>query len=361
MSSHPFSAACLLAAALAAGCAGSAQPGGGPAAPPPTPVQTITLTPQPLAHSSEYVAMVRSLRSTTIQPQVDGIVREILVKAGDHVRAGQPLVQIDPDEQQATVHATESQRAALAASLALARQQLTRVRQLEAAGAISRADVDQAETAVATADAQLNAITSQIREQQVQLDYYRVTAPTEGILGDIPVRVGDRVTTATPITTIDAKEGMEVYLNVPVEEAVSARLGLPVELVDASGAVVATNPVTFIAPRADDGTQSVLVKARLRELPPTLRVLQYVRARIIWREAPALTVPIMAVTRLGGQYFVYVAESGPQGVVARQKPVQLGAIAGNDYPITSGLAAGEKVIISNIQKIGNGAPVRPEA
>ena len=184
-------------------------------------------------------------------------------------------------------------------------------------------------------------------------------APVAGIVGDVPVRNGDRVTTSTVITTIDKPQGLEVYVPVPLERATALRPGLTLELLDDTGAVTARNPITFIAPRADDATQSVLVKAQLREHPPTLRVLQYVRARIVWSNEPALTVPVVAVSRIAGQYFVYVAEAGSQGVVARQKPVTVGEIVGDDYVVQSGLKTGDQVIVSNLQKIGDGAPVRP--
>jgi RND family efflux transporter MFP subunit len=148
-------------------------------------------------------------------------------------------------------------------------------------------------------------------------------------------------------------------VSVPLERATALRPGLTLELLDDAGAVTGRNPITFIAPRADDATQSVLVKARLREHPPTLRVLQYVRARIVWSNEPALTVPVVAVNRIAGQYFVYVTEASSKGVVARQKPIAVGEIVGDDYVVQSGLKTGEQVIVSNLQKIGDGAPVRP--
>ncbi len=320
---------------------------------------TVTLDPKPVPRSSEFVATIRSLRSTTVQPQVEGYVRRIFVRAGDRVAAGQPLVQIDPDRQQAAVVTLESQRAAREADLTLATQQLARVRKLHEAGAVSRAELEQAESAHKNAEAQLAAVRSQIRETQVQLQYYRVTAPAAGIVGDIPVRQGDRVTPSTVITTVDEPEGLEAYINVPLERAGELREGLTVQLLDSNGQVIGSNPVTFIAPRADDATQSVLVKATLRQLPPAIRVMQYVRARLIWTDAPVLTVPIVAVNRLAGQFFVFVAEGGQQGTVARQKPVTLGNVVGDDYIVQGGLRAGERVIVSNIQKIGDGAPVKP--
>ena len=352
----------IAAASAACNSGGNAQAGApGAGAMPPTDVQTITLAPKPVPRTSEVVATVRSLRSTTIQPQVEGIVRRIFVRSGDRVAAGAPLMQIDPEKQQASVTTWESTRVAREADVAYAKQQLDRMQKLHEAGAVSRAELEQAETAHKTALAQLTAIQSQIRESQVELQYYRVTAPAAGIVGDIAIREGDRVTTSTPITTVDAGEGMEAYINVPLERAADLRTGLTVELLDGDGKVISSNPVTFVAPRAEDATQSVLVKAMLRSVPPTIRVMQYVRARIIWSNEPALAVPVVAVNRISGQYFVYVAEQGQQGFVARQKPITVGEVVGEDYVIQTGLKAGERVIVSNIQKIGDGAPVKPAA
>jgi RND family efflux transporter MFP subunit len=347
---------------FAAGCANGGElpdaggpPGGGM---PPADVTVVTMAPRAVPRSSEYVASIQSLASTTIQPQVEGILTRILVRSGDRVRAGQLLAQINPDRQQASVASLEASRAARQADVALAKQQLARMQTLLEAGAVSRAELEQAETAHETALAQLEALGSQIRAAQVELGYYRVTAPSAGVVGDIPVRAGDRVTPSTVITTVDQAQGLEVYVNVPLERAAELKPGLPVEIVDGEGRVLARNPVTFIAPRADDATQSVQVKARLDAMPPDVRVLQYVRARIIWSEDPVLTVPVNAVSRLAGQYFVFVVEAGGQGTVARQKPIAVGEVVGDDYVVWSGLEAGDRVIVSNLQKIGDGAPVK---
>ena len=91
------------------------------------------------------------------------------------------------------------------------------------------------------------------------------------------------------------------------------------------------------------------------------RQQQYVRARIIWSNNPEISVPVVAVNRISGQYFVFVAEAAKQGFVARQKPVTVGELIGDSYIVRSGIKEGERVIISNIQKIGDGAPVKPAA
>src|SRR5438132_3540649 len=204
---------CTAVVAAACGAGGNQQGGpggrgggGGRGAFPAMDVKTVTVAPKPIPQTSEFVATIRSLRSANIQPQVEGYVRQIMVKAGDRVRQGQPLIQIDPEKQQATVTTTQSQRAAREADFELARQQLARAQKLFDAGAVSQAELEQAQTAVKTAAAQLAAVNSQIRENQVQLQYYRVTAPAAGIVGDIEVREGDRGTPPTLITTIDAAD-----------------------------------------------------------------------------------------------------------------------------------------------------------
>ena len=235
----------VLLLSMATGC-GRDEPaaaGAGAAAFPPADVQTVTLEPKPVPRSSEFVGTVQSLRSTTVQPQVEGFVRRIFVKAGDRVSAGTPLVQIDPERQQATLQTTESQRAARQADLTLAKQQLDRAQVLFKTGAVSREQLDQAESTHATAEAQLKAIEAQIRENQVELQYYRVTAPTSGIVGEIPIRVGDRVTPTTNITTIDQSAGLEAHINVPLERASDLKPGLTVDLLGADGSVLASNPI----------------------------------------------------------------------------------------------------------------------
>jgi RND family efflux transporter MFP subunit len=323
-------------------------------------VATTVLATKPIEQASEFIATVRSLRSSTVQPEVEGVVTRIFVKSGDHVSTGTPLVQIKPEKQQATVRSTEANRAGMEADVQYWRQQVKRLEALVAAGAISRQEFDQAQNSLRSAESKLEALNAEVREQQVELDFYRVDAPQAGVVGDIPIRQGDRVTKSTMITTIDDNSGLEVYIQVPLDRSPDLRLGLPVQILDADGKVAATNPITFVAPRVDDATQTVLVKSALRQAPPAIRTQQFIRSRIVWRSTDGVTVPITAVTRINGKYFCYVVEKGDKGSVARQRPIEVGDLLGNDYVVKSGLAAGDQLIVSGIQKIGDGAPVKPQ-
>ena len=136
-----------------------------------------------------------------------------------------------------------------------------RAKQLLDAGAMSQQEFEQAETNLNTAKAALEALKAREREAGVELQYFRVTSPTGGVVGDIPVRVGDRVTTSTVLTTVDQQAGLEAYVQIPIERAPDVRIGLPVRLMDAQGAVLAETAIDFVSPQVDDRTQSVLVKA----------------------------------------------------------------------------------------------------
>jgi RND family efflux transporter MFP subunit len=295
-----------------------------------------------------------------VQPEVEGLVTRIFVKSGDRVRAGAPLVQINADKQRATLLSAEAERAGTDADVQYWRLQVKRLEALVAAGAISRQEFELAQNSLKTAEARLAALDAQVHEARVQLEFHRVTAPQAGVVGDIPIREGDRVTTSTVLTTIDENATLEVFVEVPLERAPDLRLGLPVRLVDAEGQVLATNPITFVAPRVDESTQSILVKSLLTDAPPRLREQQFVKARIVWKTAPGITVPVVAVTRVSGQYFSFVAEPQGQGLVARQRAVEVGEVLGNDYVVRSGLKAGDRVVVSGIQKLGDGAPIRAE-
>ncbi len=340
-----------------AAAAGGGRGGRGGA---PPAVALLTLQEKPIEQASEFIAMLSSLRSTTIQPEVDGIVTRIFVKPGDRVRVGTPLVQINADKQQAAVRSTEASQTGTEADVQYWRQQVKRLESLVEAGAISRQEFEQAQNSLRTAEARLNALQAQVREGRVELQYYRVNAPQIGVVGDITIRVGDRVTNSTAITTIDDNSALDADIQVPLDRTPDLKIGLPVQLLDADGKPIATNPITFVAPRVDERTQTVLVKSRLKDAPPALRVQQFSRARIIWKTAPGLLVPLTAVVRINGKFFCYVAEPKGEALIANQRPVDLGELVGNDYVVRSGLKPGERVIASGIQKIGHGAPVKAE-
>lgn len=326
------------------------------------PVKVMEAKAVPVNDTSEYVATLKSRDSAVIMPQVEGQITQIFVHSGDRVSAGAPLIEIDPLKQQATVKSLESARSAQRATLALAKQQYDRAEGLSGAGVVSKQDLDQAKATLDAAQAQMDSLDAQVKEQEVQLHYYKVTAPREGIVGDIPVRVGDRVTTTTQLTTVDQPGSLEAYVYVPIERSAQLKMGLPVQIVDGTGKILSDSRITFISPQVDNTTQTVLVKARIANGNDALRQSQFIRARVVWGTHQSPEVPMLAVTRLSGQYFVFVAEPQDGGsYVAKQRPITVGQTVGNDFEVRDGIKPGDKVIISGTQFLMDGMPVAPQS
>ena len=206
--------AAAICVVVTAGCGSSpGAPAGGPAgaggrgAAMAVPVELLTLAEKPVEQSSEFVGTVRSRKSVTVQSQVEGFITRINVKSGDRVVPGTVMFEIDAASQQALVANLESIRAARESEASFARQQAERARKLLAAGAMSQQEVDQAEALQRSTEAQVKAIEEQIRQQRNELGYSRVTAAITGVIGDVPVRAGDRITRSTPLTTLKSRAG----------------------------------------------------------------------------------------------------------------------------------------------------------
>ena len=378
------------------------------AQPPGVRVKTSPVQVGTIEESTDFVASLESRRSVTLQPRVQGQVTQIFVRSGDAIASGAAVIQIDPRQQQAavisndaatqaskaqlenanaTLKSLEAERLSNVADVRLNQQEYDRYASLADQGAVSRQTKDQYANRLATARANLNAIESRIQaqkasiaqaqksvqqaqantdEQQVQLQFYRITAPFEGTVGNIPVKIGDFVNSSTPLLTITQNRPLEVNISVPLERGPQLRQGMPVEIMNTQGQTLGTSRVFFIAPNASNETQSILVKALYNNSNGQLRADQLVRARVIWNQRTGVLIPITAVTRIAGETFVYVTqtEKTPQGtsqLVARQKRVQLGDIRGNNYQIIKGLQPTDTIVTSGLLNLRDGVPIVPES
>lgn len=355
-------AVALAASAVAVGCSGNAAQNPHASGPGAMPVKVLEAQAMPVDDASEYVATLKSRDSAVIMPQVEGQVTQIYVHSGERVAAGSALIEIDPLKQQATVKSQESARAAQEANLSWAKKQYDRAVGLASAGVVSKQDLEQAKATLDASQAQMDALDAQLKEQQVQLHYYKVVAPRAGVVGDIPVRVGDRVTTTTQLTTVDQPGSLEAYVYVPIERSPQLKMNLPVQVLGSEGKVLASSRISFISPQVDNTTQTVLVKARITNGNDALRQSQFIRARVVWGTHHNPEVPILAVSRLAGQYFAFVAEPQNGGAfLARQRPLKIGQTVGNDYEVQDGVKPGDKVIISGTQFLRDGVPVIPQS
>ncbi|OZH55377.1 hypothetical protein AFK68_05045 [Hydrocoleum sp. CS-953] len=202
---------------------------------------------------------------------------------------------------------------------------------------------------IASQEAQVNTTRAELQQaqanavaEQVQLQYYDIVAPINGVLGNVVPKVGDYVDPQTELTSIQDNSTLEVNIEIPIDRLPQIRLGTRVDLLNQStGKLIGNSRVSFISPDAGLGTQTVLVKAIYNNAQKKLQTNQQVRARVIWEEGQGLTIPTTAVTKIGDQAFVFLAEEkimdGEKKLVATQKPVQLGSIQGQNYQVVDGL------------------------
>ncbi|HEX7285031.1 MAG TPA: efflux RND transporter periplasmic adaptor subunit [Candidatus Angelobacter sp.] len=343
----------------AAGCSNNAA-AGKPAGPQAFPVKVIAAQAQMVPQSTDYLATLKSRNAAALQPQVEGDITRIFVHSGQRVEAGTPLLEIDPRKQQATVTNQEAAYKSKLATVEQNRVDLDRKTKLFAAGVIAKADLDTAQNAYAASQADAEALEASIHEQKVQLRYYTVNAPTDGIVGDIPVKIGDHVTNQALLTTLDHSGQLEAYIYLPAEKSGKVRMGMPVDLLDDQGKPAARTTVFFISPRVDTDSQTLLIKTQVLNPEMRFRNAQQVHARVVWSEEKRPVIPVTAVSRLSGKLFAFVAEGQGQQAVARQRVIEVGDLAGNDYVVLSGIQPGDKIIVSNVQMLVDGMPVIPQ-
>ncbi|MEH1938293.1 MAG: efflux RND transporter periplasmic adaptor subunit [Nostoc sp.] len=358
-----------------------------------------------IEESSDFIASLKSQRSVTLQPRIQGQVTQILVKSGDSVSAGAAILQVDSTPQaaialnnpvpqaflmqlanaRATLKSLEAERPSYLANVQLYQQNYEKFVTLAEEGAVSRQTSNQSADRLATAKTSLDAIDSRIQAQRAtilqaektlqqgnvntqkqQIEYDKITAPFSGTVGNIAVKVGDLVNTSTQLVNLTQNRPLEVNISVPLQQGPQLRKGMPVEVMNTQGQKLGRSRVFFIAPNASNETQGILIKALFNNPNNQLRANQLVRARVFWNQRPGVLIPTTAMTRIAGDTFVYVVETekSPQGVsqqVARQRRVRLGEIKGNNYQVIDGLQPEDKVIISGLLNLRDGVAIVPES
>ncbi|MBD2445723.1 efflux RND transporter periplasmic adaptor subunit [Nostoc sp. FACHB-152] len=356
--------------------------------------------------STDFIASLESRRSINLQPTIQGQVTQIFVKPGDTVATGTPIIQINPMPQTAlignnaatqmvavqlenartTLRALEAERFSKVADLQVNQQDYEKYANLADQGAVSRQTKDLSATRLTTARANLAALNSRIEAQKASImqaerallqadtnnrqppvqQYDKITAPLNGTVGNIPVKVGDFVNPSSPLVTISQNKPLEVNISVPLEKASQLRKGMPVEIMNAQGQVLGMSRVFFIAPNASIDTRSIVIKALFNNSQGLLRTDQLVRARVIWNQRSGVLIPTTAVARIAGETYVYVAkkQTTPQGVeqlVAEQRRVRVGDIKRNNYQVLEGLQPQEEVVVTGLLNLRNGVSIVPES
>jgi len=369
---------------------------------PPAAVKLQTVQLEPVDQTTAYMATMKSRKSAILQPRVSGSITKILVSVGQKVAAGTPLVEIDPEKEQASVASLESAtrsmnadresaeqtlrslqatRTSKEANVKFLQQEVTRYTWLSSQGAVAKEQLDNYTMQLRAAQGDLKAVEAQIeaqksviaksdnamrqtaestRGEKIQLRYYTVVAPFAGTVGDIPLRIGEYVDSTTKLTTVTQNIPLEAYISVPAERATALYKGMVVKLEDGSGAPIGNGSVFFISPLAED-TQSVVVKALYPNQDEKLRSNQTITAKVVWQTSKSIMVPTYSVAHVSGQEFVFVADGHGNALKAKQKPVVLGDIVGNSYVVKSGLEPGDRLIVSGVQSLVDGAPIAPQS
>lgn len=330
---------------------------------PPTPVNVVRLTQKLINDEDEYLGSLTSRRSITLYSQVSGYIRQIAGKPGDKVREGSLLIAIDPGQQAATLRSLAASLETRKATRDFAVHNDESSKNLAASGLLSDLEYQQRHSMRATAEADVKMAEAQLQAQADLLRYYRIVAPSDGIMGDVPVKIGDYVTPQTRLTSVEQDSLVEAYVYIPIHKAASIQAETRVALLGDDGRVICEEKPSFVSPQVNVDTQTILVKT-ICPNDGRLRSAQVLKARMIWARKPGITVPTTVVTRQAGQYFAFVVEAGEGGaLVAKQKPITVGAIQGNEFVVTGGLAPGVEIVGSSIQKIHDGSAIarQPQA
>ena len=316
----------------------------------------ITIAPTSVRDTGEYLGSLLSRGSVTILPQVAGYVRKIDVKPGQRVAAGALLVEIDAREENAALTSAGAQAASARAGLVLAQKELARAQQLNRDGVVSAQELDQRRADVDAAQAALRAAGAEVSQRRVALSNNQVKAPVPGVIGNVTVRLGDYVTATTPLTTIAKAKALELTVSVPANRARGLAVGAPVEILGPDGKVLVECEAFYVGAEADPRTQLVEVKATF-DNTVGLRPNELVRARVVYQTSQATVLPVLAVQRQSGQSFAFVVVERNGQTVVERRPIELGELGEGGYRIEKGLSAGDRVAVSSLQMLKDGAPV----
>ena len=333
----------------------------------PGPIPTVQAEPPRLAafeRSLETVSSLEATKEIELASQAGGRVQQVLVQGGDSVSAGQLLVVLDQTQLRADVAALR----AAAQTDAIAYQRFQ--------GLVSQG----AATALQRDEMRAKAIGSQeeLRAKQADLAYKDVRAPISGVMGDVSIKPGDVVQAGTPFSRIIRNNQLQARIDIPANQASAVSQGQRVELLNGVNPdPLAEGRINRIDPGVNNASQTLLAKATISNPKGLLRNGQRLRTRVILGSERQLAVPFSAVTRSFGQSFVFVVGSVadlerdpgkadlkairrlPKGtLLALQRPVSLGALQGDVYPVLSGIKPSDRVIQNGSAGLRHGSPIR---
>lgn len=349
-------------AGVASGTAAASPAGGGGQGP--VSVTTVTAEKRELAPQLEANGAIAPRRTVDVRAQMSGVVREVLVREGDSVKAGQALLKLDDRAERTALDRTKAQLLKDEATLEDARRQLLRSQELQRQNFVSQGSVDAAATAVQAQAATVAASKAAVQAAEVSLSYTVIQAPLGGRLGVVAVQPGSFIAAGnTPLMTISELNPVHVVFSIPqryLQQALrahaqreSAVTVLPGDNSPA-GTAPASAPVVFVDNVVDGNSGTVRVKAELSNTQAQWWPGLYVKVRFALGAAGASTVvPVAAVVQNArGQSVFTVDEEGKAQVV---KVEMLDVVDG--MAALKGLPAGAKVVVEGRQNLRPGTKV----
>lgn len=315
-------------------------------------VPVVKASPQAVSAGIEYDGVVQPVKQSSVASQASGRIAQLVVKAGDAVRAGQLLATIDDRESQAGLQRSQAQTAQAEAEMRNAQAQWQRTRDLQAQGFVSRAALDTAETAFKAAQAGRDQAAAGQRQSMITQGFTRVTAPYAGWVLETLAQTGDLAVPGKPILTLYAPLPLRAVVQVPASRAAAARSAslVEVQIPDGSGGG-RWIPITArtMLPAADPVAQTIEWRLELpADTARTLAPGQQIRVRFAGRSAQRVLIPGAAVLRRGELNAVYVATADGAGFAL--KVVRLGADHGAaGVEILAGLNAADRVALDPVK------------
>lgn len=339
-------AACLLSCAWLLGACSEAATAPAPSATAaPVPVRTIEVRTQALERELLAVGTLRADESVTVRPEIAGRIVEIGFAEGQAVQRGQLLFALDDSIDRAQLEQAR-------ATQLLAQRSARRADELHDRKLVSSAERDQAHANLALAAAQLAVAEARVAKM-------RILAPFNGVAGLRSVSPGDYVGAGQDLARLEAMETMKIDFRVDQSVLPALRVGQSVAIrVDAITDERFSGEVYAIEPRVADTTRSVALRARIANPDGRLRPGQFAQVRLMLeRDDDAVVIPERALFPRGAQQFVYVVRDGR----AELREVHVGQRRPGQAEIVSGLQAGERLIVSGIQRVNDGVAVDARA
>jgi membrane fusion protein, multidrug efflux system len=351
---------------LLASCGEKAQP-----TPPPTEVGFVTLTSQAVPIKTELAGRLTAQTVAEVRPQVSGIIGRRLFEEGAYVRAGQALYEIDSRLYEASRNEAAAQVENARAQLATAEAKARRYEGLTELDAVSGQDADDVAAAARQARASVAQAQAALRTAQVNLGFTRVTAPISGRIGRSMFTQGALVTASQTdaLATIQALDPMFVDITESSARVLEIRKALASGGLTAASAAVTliledgteyaqAGTIAFTESTVDEATGAVTIRARIANPDGLLLPGMFVRVRIEEGVVQnGVLVPQQGVTRsTGGQATALVLTADNK---VEQRNITADRAVGDQWLVTNGLKAGDRVIVEGTSKVRPGATVRP--